>query len=71
MPEPIDSFRHPRKEHLVELLELAKMVELDMKSYFSRARSLHITVWTRILLHLTCARVLAAMTLLIDYYIYT
>ena len=50
--EPTEPLGHPRVVHLVELVELVRMLKLDMESHSSRARSLPITVWTLIPLHL-------------------
>ena len=52
--EPTELLGHPRVVHLVELVELARMLKLDVESHPSRARSLPITVWTLIPLHLDC-----------------
>ena len=54
--DPFEPLSHPRVVHLVELIELVRMLKLDVESHTSRARSLPFTVWTLISLHLDCQR---------------
>ena len=58
---------HPRVVHLVELLELVGMIKLDVESHPSRARSLPVTVWALIPLHLYCQMDIPVVLYLLTY----
>ena len=50
--EHFESLGHPWVVHFVELLEFVRMLKLDVETHSSGARSLPVTVWAMIPLHL-------------------